>query len=189
MKLQSKTLEVESENARLKERFKELIVRGASGILKDEFEIQKVKLDKLQKEHAQLKQKYLKLSENSKREAHDNQLSLRRIVDAHLSERLSLTEQVKLYKAIVGELKSENKDMKAIVKEQEGRLEQAQLKINRLEQGQDELQEAKLYLRQAKEHELRANQSADRVQQLEHKLEEMRVELQMSVDRADFFEQ
>ena len=52
MKLQSKTLEIENENARLKERFKEVIVRGASGILKDEFEIQKVKLDKLQKEHA-----------------------------------------------------------------------------------------------------------------------------------------
>jgi hypothetical protein len=67
-----------------------------------------------------LRQKYFKLSETAKREAHDNQVSLRRIVDAHLSERLSLSEQVKLYKAIVGELKSENKDMKAIVKEQEG---------------------------------------------------------------------
>jgi hypothetical protein len=39
MKLQSKTLEIENENIRLKERFKEVIVRGASGILKDEFEI------------------------------------------------------------------------------------------------------------------------------------------------------
>jgi hypothetical protein len=39
MKLQAKTLEVENENIRLKERFKEVVVRGASGILKDEFDI------------------------------------------------------------------------------------------------------------------------------------------------------
>ena len=62
MKLQTKSFEVENENARLKERFKEVIVRGASGILKDEFEIQKVNLEKLLKEHAQLKHKYYKLS-------------------------------------------------------------------------------------------------------------------------------
>lgn len=64
-----------------------------------------------------LKQKYSKLRENTNKEAQDHQISLQRIVDAHLSERLSLSEQVKLYKAIVGELKSENSDMKAIVKE------------------------------------------------------------------------
>lgn len=41
MKLQTKTLEVENENIRLKQRFKDVVIRGASGILKDEFEIQK----------------------------------------------------------------------------------------------------------------------------------------------------
>lgn len=52
MKLQTKTLEVENENTRLKERFKEVVVRGASGILKDEFDIQKAWLEKVLKEHA-----------------------------------------------------------------------------------------------------------------------------------------
>ena len=119
MKLQTKSFEVENENARLKERFKEVIVRGASGILKDEFEIQKVKLEKLLKEHAQLKHKYYKLSENAKKQTEEQQRSIQKIVDAHLSERLALTEQVKLFRAIVAELKAENKDMKVIVKEQE----------------------------------------------------------------------
>lgn len=41
MKLQTKTLEVENENIRLKQRFKDVVIRGASGILKDEFEIQR----------------------------------------------------------------------------------------------------------------------------------------------------
>ncbi len=71
------------------------------------------------KEHSLLKQKYSKLSESASKEAHEYQTGLQRIVNAHLSERLSLSEQVQLYKAIVGELKSENQDIKAIVKEQE----------------------------------------------------------------------
>jgi len=76
MKLQTKTLEVENENTRLKERFKEVVVRGASGILKDEFEIQKVRLEKLLKEHATLKQRFLKLSDREKRNTQDSQTNL-----------------------------------------------------------------------------------------------------------------
>lgn len=72
MKLQTKALEVENENTRLKQRFKEMIDRGASGILKDEYDIQKVKLDKLLKEHSQLKQRYAKMSDSADKEKQDH---------------------------------------------------------------------------------------------------------------------
>jgi len=45
-----------------------------------------------------------------------------------------------------------------------------------------------LYQNLAKQHELRANQNADRVLHLEQKLGDIRIEHQISTKRADFFE-
>lgn len=50
--LQKKSFEIETENARLRERFNEIVLKGASGILKEEYEHLKVKLETLTKEHS-----------------------------------------------------------------------------------------------------------------------------------------
>jgi hypothetical protein len=47
MKASVKNLELEAENTRLKKLFKDVIIKGASGILKDEYELLENKFKKV----------------------------------------------------------------------------------------------------------------------------------------------